>query len=317
MILHSSMTHAKLGKTELTVSRLGIGMAELGYGQAAFRDKSEVVRSAGEVLNLALDLGINFIDTAACCGQAEELIGGAIGDRRDEFVLATKAGHRDEGAPGEDFSYETVTANIDRSLKRMKADYIDILHLHTCTLEELQRGEAIQALQDARQAGKIRFLGFSGDAEEALWVIESGLFDTLLTSYNLVDQQALRQVIPAATAAGMGVTLKRSLANGVWGAPTSPLIYPHKPWYANEYHDRASQMRAAGPLPGEPDDPFFFALGFALAPEEVHVANVSMPEPQHVRKNVENLQSLPLPAALVAAARQRFEEVGSGWKQLH
>jgi aryl-alcohol dehydrogenase-like predicted oxidoreductase len=317
MIRNSSMPYAPLGRTALTVSRLGIGMAELGYGQAAFRDRGEVVKSANEVLNLTLDLGINFVDTAACCGQAEELIGGAISHRRDEFVLATKAGHRDEGAAGEDFSYETVTANIDRSLKRMKTGYIDILHLHTCTLEELQRGEAIQALHDARQAGKIRFLGFSGDGEEALWVIESGLFDTLLTSYNLVDQRALEHVIPAATAAGMGVTLKRSLANGVWGAPASPLIYPHKPWYANEYHDRASQMRAAGPLPGEPDDPFLFALGFALAPEQVHVANVSMPELQPVRKNVENLRRLPLPAALVAAARQRFEAVGSDWKQLH
>ncbi|MCP5119218.1 MAG: aldo/keto reductase [bacterium] len=175
------MEYATLGKTGLKVSRLGIGMAELGYGQAAFREKGEVVQSAGEVLNRALDLGINFIDTAACCGHAEELIGETLSSRRAEFVIATKAGHLDEGAPGEDLGCRTVTDTIHRSLRRMKMDCIDILQLHTCTLEELERGEAIRALEDARQAGMIRYLGYGGDDVEAIWVIRNGLFDTLLT----------------------------------------------------------------------------------------------------------------------------------------
>ncbi|MCP5115538.1 MAG: aldo/keto reductase, partial [bacterium] len=254
---------------------------------------------------------------AACCGHAEELIGETLSSRRAEFVIATKAGHLDEGAPGEDFSYQTVTDNIHRSLRRMKMDCIDVLQLHTCTREELERGEAIRALEDARQAGKIRYLGYSGDDVEAMWVIRSGLFDTLLTSYNLVDQNALRQVIPAAAEAGLGVMLKRSLANGVWGASKSPLIYPHKPWYADEYFERAKKMRARGPIAGEPDDPFLFALAFALAPEQVHVANVSMPEPWHVDQNAKNMDRLPLPEEPILAARRRFDEVGSDWNRLH
>jgi aryl-alcohol dehydrogenase-like predicted oxidoreductase len=82
------MEMRRLGKTELTISRLGAGLAEIG-----FELTPEDVLQAGRVLNAALDMGINFLDTAACYNISEELIGATVAGRRQEFILATKAGH--------------------------------------------------------------------------------------------------------------------------------------------------------------------------------------------------------------------------------
>jgi aryl-alcohol dehydrogenase-like predicted oxidoreductase len=87
----------------------------------------------------------------------------------------------------------------------------------------LERGDVIRALQDARDAGKTRFIGYSGDNEEALWAVRSGVFDTLQTSFNLVDQRARRELLPAAVEQGMGILIKRPMGNGTWGAaPAHP-----------------------------------------------------------------------------------------------
>jgi aryl-alcohol dehydrogenase-like predicted oxidoreductase len=77
--------------------------------------------------------------------------------------------------------------------------------LHSCDIETLERGEVIQALLEAKRAGKVRYIGYSGDREAALWVTESGQFDTLQTTFNLVSQWARSQVLPKAQAKGIGI----------------------------------------------------------------------------------------------------------------
>lgn len=83
------------------------------------------------------------------------------------------------GYQGVEWSAQTIRASIDRSLKRMKMDYLDLMQLHSCELEILLRGKAIAALQEAKAAGKTCYIGYSGDDEAALWAVESGPFDTL------------------------------------------------------------------------------------------------------------------------------------------
>lgn len=297
------MESRKLGRTDLEVSRLGIGLAEIGHDLTMAE-----VSVASEVLNTALDNGVNFLDTSACYGISEELIGRTIAHRRDEYVLATKAGHVTGGYQGQAWSAETITDSIDRSLTRMKTDYLDLVQLHSCDLEVLERGEVIQALQDAREAGKTRYIGYSGDNEPAIWAVESGIFDTLATSFNLVDQRALNDLLPRAE--GMGIIAKRPLANAVWGASRSPSTY------ASTYFSRAQEMEALGPIPAAPDDSILLALGFVLAHGAVDTAITGTSNPDHLRSNIEIVENaLPISQEAVDALHRRFEELGRDWDQ--
>ncbi len=301
------MEMRRLGRTELTISRLGAGLAEIG-----FELTPEDVLQAGRVLNAALDMGVNFLDTAACYNISEELIGATVASRRQEFILATKAGHVAGDYTGEPWTAETVRHSIERSLTRMRTDYLDLVQLHSCEVDVLERGEVIQALLDARQAGKTRFIGYSGDNEAAAWAVESGIFDTLQTSFNLVEQKARYGLLQAAKAQDMGVIIKRPIANGAWGAPNSPSAY------ASQYWQRAQAMAALGPLPPEaPDNPILLALGFTLAHDEVDTAIVGTKNPDHLRGNIHWVEEeLPLAPEVVEELHRRFDELGGDWEQL-
>jgi aryl-alcohol dehydrogenase-like predicted oxidoreductase len=296
-----------LGRTGLKVSRLGIGLAEIG-GLALDEAKQAV-----EILNLALDHGITFLDTAACYDNSEVLIGEAIAHRRDEFVLATKAGHIAGDYQGEAWTARTILDSIDRSLARMRTDHLDLVQLHSCGVEVLERGEVIEALQAARLAGKTRFIGYSGDNEAARWAVDSGLFDTLQTSLNLVDQNARLTLFEPAKAQKMGIIAKRPIANGVWGAESAPSNY------AQAYFERAQTMWVLGPLPGSPGDRILLALGFAFAHDAVDTFIVGTRNPAHLRANIEWVNTrLPLAPETVKELHRRFDLFATDleWRQL-
>jgi hypothetical protein len=283
-----------LGKTGLEVSRLGAGLAEMGH----LTD----VSVAGRLLNIALDAGINFLDTAACYGDSEVLIGKTVADRQDEYILATKAGHVTVGYEGEAWTAETIHDSIDRSLERMRTDHLDLVQLHSCGVDVLERGEVIQALLDAKASGKVRFIGYSGDGEAAQWAIDSGHFDTLQTSFNLLDQAPLEATLPKAEAAGMGIIIKRPIANAVWGNPEGS--------GRETYRARAQAMQARGPIPEAPEDPIALALGFLLAHDEVDTAIVGTRDPDHMRENIQIVErDLPISSQAVEALHQRFKQI--------
>jgi aryl-alcohol dehydrogenase-like predicted oxidoreductase len=296
------MEKRQLGKTDMHVTRLGVGLSEIGSGV------SEGI--ASDVLNTALDAGINFLDTAECYNQSEELVGKAVSHRRSNFFLATKTGHVSGGYDGQEWTAKTVRDSIDRSLKRMKTDYVDLVQLHSCSVDILKKGEVTQVLQEAKQAGKTRYIGYSGDNAPALWAVESGLFDTLQTSFNLVDQKARVELFEKAKAKGMGIIVKRPIANGAWGAKSSPS------GYARGYFERSQKMLALGNLPQAPDDRILLALGFTLAHEVVDVAIVGTKTPAYMQRNVEMLGELPIFDAAIAELHKRFEKLGKDWSQL-
>lgn len=294
-----------LGKTGLEISRLGIGLAEIGFELSL-----EEVTHAEKVLNTALDHGITFLDTAACYDISEELIGRAVAHRRDDFVLATKAGHITGGYQGQEWTAQTVRDSIDRSLVRMRTDHVDLIQLHTCGVDVLERGDVIRVLQEAKQAGKARFIGYSGDNEGARWAVHSGLFDTLQTSFNLTDQHARLYLFGPAKAQNMGVICKRPIANGAWGASQSPS------GYADDYFERYKIMAQPGPIPGAPDHRILLALGFAFAHKEVDTFIVGTRNPQHLEANIEWVNTrLPIAAEAVEELQRRFEELGGHWTQ--
>ena len=308
------METTDFGKTGLKITRLGLGLAEISR-----QERSKIVAESDRVLNAALDGGINFLDTAACYGRTEEIIGATVAHRRDEYILATKCGHTtddgDRGTPWtehESWTGPAVSESIDRSLRRLQTDHLDIVQLHSCDVDILEHGEVIEALVKARDAGKTRFVGYSGDNAAARWAVESGLFDTLQTSFNLVEQHArTKGLFEAAETQGMGVIIKRPVANGAWGKARSPYSY------ADEYFRRAQIMDGLGPLPQAPENPILLALGFVLAQAEVDTIIVGTHNPSHLLSNIEMVtQQLPIPTETVEALHHRFEEVDDGWLQL-
>ena len=143
------MDKTTLGRTGIEVTRLGLGLAEISRQEQRGGETAD----ASHVLNLALDIGINFLDTAACYASTEALIGSAVSHRRDEFFLASKCGHAVD-TDAEPWTAELIAESVDRSLRRLDTDYLDILQLHSCDLDVLKRGEVIEALVSRSRTGQ-------------------------------------------------------------------------------------------------------------------------------------------------------------------
>ncbi len=294
------METRQLGKTDMRVSVLGFGGAEIGFEEAA-------AHTVAELLNSALDAGLNVIDTAECYLQSEELIGQAVAGRRKDYYLFTKCGHPD--TPGvEDWRRESLLSSIERSLKRLRTDRVDLVQLHSCSEAELRKGEVIRALEDARQKGFTRYIGYSGDSSAARYAIESGAFDTLQTSVSIADQEALELTLPLAQQRQMGVIAKRPIANAAWR-------YTHKPEnsYHQPYWERLQELDYDF-LRGDAKDAVSTALRFTLSAPGVHTAIVGTKNPKRWRENAELLAAGPLPRETIDRIRARWREVaGPSW----
>jgi aryl-alcohol dehydrogenase-like predicted oxidoreductase len=297
----------QLGKTGLQISRLGLGLAQ-GKHKLTMDD----FQDAADVLDVALEAGINFLDTGACYGLSEEFIGRLISHRRGNYILATKCGHLVEGEEGEPWTPHTIRHSIERSLSRMKTDYLDLIQLHSCSVAILEHGEVIAELERSQKQGLVRFLGYSGDNEAAEWAVSSGVFDTIQTSFNIVDQRARWNLFKDAKAAGMGTIIKRPIANVSWGAKQSPSTY------ADTYFERGKKMEELGTLPVTFDDPLTLALGFALSYKDVDTAIVGTRDHNHMRANLERVnRGIHVPDELLRELEKRFDALGSDWLQLN
>ncbi len=288
------MEKRQLGKTDMQVTVLGYGGAEIGFEQAT-------PETVAQLLHSALDAGLNVIDTAECYLQSEELIGQAVAARRKDFYLFTKCGHPDN--PGqEDWRPESLLQSIQRSLRRLQTDRVDLVQLHSCSEAELRKGDVIAALQRARERGYTRYIGYSGDGGAARFAIECGQFDTLQTSVNIADQEALELTLPLARQRQLGVIAKRPIANAAWR-------YAEKP--ANAYHqtywERLQKLEYDFLRAGMPDA-VATALRFTLSVPGVATAIVGTTRPGRWRENAALLDAGPMPPSLFEAIRRRWHE---------
>jgi len=281
----------------------------MGLVQIGSLSEAQATQQVGTLLNTALDSGINFLDTAACYAASEDYIGNAVSHRRDDYALATKCGHATGELEGEPWSADLIERSVERSLRRLKTDHLDILQIHSCDKQTLERGEVIEAVVKARDAGKTRFIGYSGDNDAAEWAVASGIFDTLQTSLNVVDQRAHSRLLGPAKAQDMGVIIKRPVGNMVWGAIGEP-------FGPGSYFKRAQAMGKVGPLPEEPDDAVELALGFLFSHDEVDTAIVGTTNLDHLLGNMEFIDNqLPISQATVDELHSRFERLDDGWDQ--
>src|SRR5581483_7706475 len=222
------MNKTRFGNTGLEVTPLGFGAAPAAYLAA---ERQRVV----SMLNKLLDAGMNVIDTAASYPGSEKFIGETLSHRRNEFVLISKCGSKIPESDAPAWSAKLVSDTVDRALKLLKTDVVDVMLLHSCDLETLKKGEALSALVDARNAGKIRHAGYSGDNEAAEFATSLPDVAVIETSINLVDQANLNW-LPKAKERNIGVIAKRPIANAAWKQiHEQPGMYQS---YAKEYTDR-------------------------------------------------------------------------------
>jgi aryl-alcohol dehydrogenase-like predicted oxidoreductase len=294
-----------LGKTGLRVSALGFGGSEVGYQAVA-------QKTVDKILNTAIDAGINLIDTAECYADGESLIGKAIAKRRTEVVLMTKCGHvplksaseRAGGYAEPDWHPAMLARSIERSLKNLRTDYVDVMQFHSPPLATLKDGRVLEVLHKARERGQARFIGCSADSDEAAQVVESGAFDTLQTSVSIADQEAIDRVLPAAAARGMGVIVKRPIANAAWRHGKQP----PGDWYQRPYWDRLQELDYDF-VRGGVEDAVGTALRFTLGTVGVTSAIVGTTRPERIAQNIAHANAGPLSPSGYEAIRARWRAV--------
>ena len=297
----------RFGHTDMEVALLGFGGAEIGYEQAT-------PETVTKLLNGALDAGLNVIDTAECYVESETLIGAAVGQRRKEYFLFTKCGHFVEGGGSSDWSKAALLHSLERSLKRLKTEAVDLLQLHSCSLDELKKGECIEALELAKQQGKTRYIGYSGDSAAARFAVECGRFDALQTSINLCDQEAIELTLPLAAEKGMGVIAKRPIANAAWRYDATPSNGYHLEYWKRLQEPRYDFAFGEAKQREDADGPAGIAMRFTAMQPGVHVLIVGTTKPERWKQNAALLRAGALPKEQAEAIRARWKAIAkSDW----
>ncbi len=214
------MEYRQLGKTGLKVSSLSLGTVELGleYGIKKAGQLNQPGReNAMRIIHRAVDLGINLFDTAPNYGTSEKLLGDAVGHIQ-KCIIATKVSvpQNNGTALTGTVMRDTMNDSIDKSLRMLQRETLDIVQIHNATEEMINEGEVTEILLKARQSGKIRFLGASVYGEAAARaVIEQGSYDVLQVAYSLLDQRMGKNILPLARASETGIMNRSALLKGV------------------------------------------------------------------------------------------------------
>lgn len=213
------MRYRRLGRTEMQVSEVGFGAWAIGgnkhghsYGPT---DNAESLRAIAR----AVDLGCNFFDTADLYGHglSEKLLGQALATRRQECIIATKVGGDFYHGPfRKNFDGDYIRFALEKSLERLRTDYIDIYQLHNPPLMLLERGANYAVMEELKQSGKIRAYGVSvHDAYEGMMAVETGKPDVIQVAYNFLRQDPREDLFTFAQEREIGLIIREPLANGM------------------------------------------------------------------------------------------------------
>lgn len=308
------MEHVRLGRTGVEVSVAGLGCGgHSRLGMSNGHDEAHATR----IVEAALDLGIDFIDTARAYGT-EAAVGKALHGRRDKVVISTKssAGGRDRL-----LSAGELRESLEKSLRRLGTDYVDVFHLHGVSEPQLEHvaDVLVPEMERLREEGKIRFLGatehFGADTSHRMLqrALPADLFDVIMVGFNLLNPSARRSVFPLAEQHDVGTLIMFAVRRAL-----------SRP---DALRELVGGLIARGEIdPGcvERDDP----LGFVVARPEVasavdaayrfcrhepgaHVILTGTGNPDHLRENVASILRPPLPDALTVRLREIFGGVDS------
>jgi aryl-alcohol dehydrogenase-like predicted oxidoreductase len=293
----------------------GADVTILGYGAMELRERPrgpEIAdEDAGHLLNAVLDGGINVIDTSPDYGRSEELIGSYVGHRRDEFFLASKCGcplelPADTPPPyPHDYSPGNVRAGVERSLRRLRTDRLDLVQVHMspskATLEE---NHTVETLRDLQAEGKVRFIGMSGILPNLPDHIAMGVFDVFQIPYSAV-QRDHEELITEAADTGAGTFIRGGAARGAASEDknwqTGPLSQDPGVGRRNwETSGIAGLLLEAGMSSME------FVLRFTLSHPSLSTTIVGTSNPVHLAGNIAVAERGPLPADLYEEAKKHL-----------
>ena len=219
------MNYVRLGKTGLRVSRICLGCMTYGVPERGAHPWSLNEEASRPFIKRALELGINFFDTANTYsdGTSEEIVGRALRDfaRREEVVIATKVFYpMHQGANARGLSRKSILNEIDASLRRLGTDFVDLFQIHRWD-KFTPIAETLEALHDVVKAGKARYIGASSmyawQFAKALYVAEMNgwtRFVSMQNHYNLLNREEEREMMPLCAAEGIGVVPWSPLARG-------------------------------------------------------------------------------------------------------
>lgn len=288
------MIYKQLGKTGLTVSALGFGCAPLGNQYGDIED-SEAIRA----VHAAVDHGITLFDTSAYYGRtlSETRLGQALLGQRQNVILATKGGRidRDEF----DFSAEGILGMCTASLRRLQTDYLDIYQLHDIEFGDRNQiiNEAIPALQQLKQEGKVRFIGVTGYPLPLLrQIIETHDLDVTLSycHYNLLNTTLNDVLVPAVKAKGMGLINGSVTHMGILTDQGPP------PWHPAPARVKQIGKDVAGFCRRQGTPVAHLAIQFALQNNEVDVTLLGTRTVAELNESVKLLGQPPDPTLLAS-----------------
>ena len=212
------MVPRPLGRTGLMVSPIALGTTKLGRNtDVKYPGAFELPSAAqvGDLLETALALGVNLIDTAPAYGESERRLGPFVKANRRRLVLCTKCGEEyDKGRSTYDFSAAAIVASVNRSLRRLKTDHVDILLLHSDgrDVEILTQTDALEGLARLKKYGKARAVGISAKTEEGIAQARQTL-DVVMAPFSQ-NEPSLAEALKKAHDAGLGVLAIKGLFSG-------------------------------------------------------------------------------------------------------
>ncbi len=215
--LYGTLPRRPLGETGMAVSVLGLGTVKLGRDQGVkYPDRFTIPddSEARALLDLARDAGINLIDTAPAYGRSEERLGRLLRGQRRHWLIATKVGEEFEGGRSFfDFSPQHIRFSVERSLRRLATDHLDMVLVHSDGNDEaIIRGGTLEVLADLKAEGKIRATGMSTKTPEG-GLLAARQSDCVMVTWNLAYDGDL-PVIDYCHKHGKGVLIKKALASG-------------------------------------------------------------------------------------------------------
>ncbi len=312
------MRYRALGRTGFQVSEIGYGAWGIGGSQWLGGSDDESLQA----LRRAIDLGVNFIDTALAYGDghSEKLVGQVVRETRQRIYVATKVPPRNllwPARPGipisEVFPYDYIMRCAHESLSNLQMDTVDLLQLHVWNPEWIHDDDWRRAFEALKRSGKVRAVGISindHQPDSALEIIRTGLIDTVQVIYNIFDQSPEARLLPLCRQENIGVLARVPLDEGaLTGRITPETTFPPGD-FRNEYFkgDRKRQvaehvtalLRDLGPGISLPD----VALRFVLSNPAVTTAIPGMRTVRHVEHNAALSDQGPLPEEILAILKR-------------
>jgi aryl-alcohol dehydrogenase-like predicted oxidoreductase len=294
------MERIALGRTALEVGRISLGGLFVSSYGAEFDQAREAVRRA-------VELGVNYVDTAPMYGNSEQVLGRILPELDTPLIVSTKLGARPQPFDAKDA--KALRESFEESCRLLGREQIDVLMIHEPDRPrqfdwwddfDAARGPVMDVLDALKQEGRIRYLGLGGTtAYEMARLLRTGKFDVVLTAFNysLLWQEAAHEVLPAAREHGVGVVVGSPLQQGAlakrWEEVESGARWLSKP--------RREQFRALYRLLDEIDLPLpELALRFVLSNPSVHTVLSGVRSAAEVEQNVAAAGRGPLPDQLLS-----------------